>query len=267
MATRAAKVGVWELRPDEWLTLAVDPVLVALLGYTASGQPDPLSLWLGRLAPQDRDRLRRESPDRLDAPALGGNCVLRLRPARDAVVSVPGPGRDRAQRGGAPGGGDGGGHHRTQAGRRKHPGAFGPAPAGPGVERCIARDLHDNVARDLSSLKIAYETLLDGLPDVDDTVRTRLEASSTRWPEPSPRYASWLTGCARPQSGTSGLDLALRRLCQDAAKASSAAVSYAGVGLDGLDIAPDVAINVYRIARKGWPMPASTPRPAALMCA
>jgi len=251
MATRAAKAGVWELRPDE-AVLTVDPVLAALLGYAATGRPEPLSLWLGRLFVEDRDRLRRESPARLDAlvlerelrvHALGGDVLWFL--CRGRAVTVP-SGTPRRVVGTAV---DITELKKAAESIRALSGQL--LQAQESERASIARDLHDNVAQDLSSLKIAYETLLDGLPDADDAVRARLEASSKLLARAIASVRELAYGLRPPNLEHLGLDLALRRLCQEAAKASGLAVSYAGVGLDGLDFDPDVAINLYRIAQEG----------------
>ncbi|WP_043633455.1 sensor histidine kinase [Desulfovibrio sp. TomC] len=250
MATQAAKVGVWELLLDEGLVI-VDPVIADLLGYDSPGRPEPLLLWLGRLASEDRDRLRREPRERLEAPTLerelgiqsaGGDVLWFL--CRGRAVSGPD---------GAP--------HRVvgtavditelkQAAESIRALSGRLMQAQESERASIARDLHDNVAQDLSSLKIAYETLLDGLPNVDAALRQRLETSAGLLARTIAAVRELAYGLRPPNLEHLGLDLALRRLGQEMEQACGIAVSYLGVGLDGLDVNADVAINIYRIAQE-----------------
>ncbi|MFP5258920.1 MAG: CHASE4 domain-containing protein [Acidobacteriota bacterium] len=250
MATRAAKVGIWELRPDE-ATLAVDPVLAALLGYESTGRPQPLSPWLERLVPEDRDSLRREPPDRLEAPVLERE--LRLRSAGGEILWFLCRGRAVTVPHGAPRRLVGTAVDITELklAAESIRALTGQLMQAQESERAsIARDLHDNVAQDLSSLKIAYETLLDGLPEADGELRARLDASSRLLARAIASVRELAYGLRPPNLEHLGLDLALRRLCQEVAKASGLRVTYAGVGLEGLDVDPDVAINLYRIAQE-----------------
>ncbi|WP_075353106.1 CHASE4 domain-containing protein [Desulfovibrio sp. DV] len=251
MATRAAKVGVWELLPDEGLAY-VDPVIAGLLGYDSPGLPEPLALWLGRLHPEDRDRLRREPRDKLDAPTLERE--LRLQAVGGETLWFLCRGRAMT--------GLGGGSRRLvgtavditelkQAAESIRALSGRLMQAQESERANIARDLHDNVAQDLSSLKIAYETILDGLPDVDAQLRQRLDASAGVLARTIASVRELAYGLRPPNLEHLGLDLALRRLCQEMEQASGLGVSYLGVGLEGLDVDADVAINIYRIAQEG----------------
>jgi signal transduction histidine kinase len=250
MATRAAKVGVWELLPDERL-VAVDPVIANLLGYDSPGQPEPLALWLARLVPEDRDRLAREGPELLDKPTLERE--LRVVAAHGGILCFlcrgqPVPGTNGSPRRLTATAVDITELKQAAESIRALSGQLMQAQES---ERAsIARDLHDNVAQDLSSLKIAYETLLDGLPDVDDALRQRLEAASGLLARTISSVRELAYGLRPPNLEHLGLDLALRRLCQEMGQTSGLDVSYAGVGLEGLDVDPDVAINIYRIAQE-----------------
>jgi len=251
MATRAAKVGVWELLPGEG-GLRVDPVIGELLGYAVGEEAEPLPLWLARLHAQDRERLRRVAATRRDALVFEEE--LRIGAADGAVLwflcrgrAVTGPDGEterivgtavditelkRAA-----------GSIRTLSGQLMQ--------AQESERTRIARDLHDNVAQDLSSLKIAYETLLDGLPGPGGELRERLEASSRLLARTIASVRELAYGLRPPDLEHLGLSQALGRLCEEAAQASGLAVSYAGVGLEGLDVDYDVAINLYRIAQEG----------------
>ncbi|BAH74910.1 sensor histidine kinase [Solidesulfovibrio magneticus] len=250
MATRAAKVGVWELQPDAGL-IVVDPVIAGLLGYDSPGQPEALALWLDRLAPEDRDSLVRPGQHLFDKPtferelrvvaAQGGVLCFLCRgqfvpgadgsPSRLVATAVDITELKQAAE-----------SIRALSGRLMQ--------AQESERASIARDLHDNVAQDLSSLKIAYETLLDGLADVDAALRQRLEAASGLLARTIASVRELAYGLRPPNLEHLGLDQALRRLSQEMGQASGLAVSYAGVGLEGLDVDADVAINLFRIAQE-----------------
>ncbi|HML53545.1 MAG TPA: CHASE4 domain-containing protein [Solidesulfovibrio magneticus] len=250
MATRAAKVGVWELLPDDGLVV-VDPVIADLLGYDSPGRPEPLALWLDRLVPEDRDSLMRQGPALLDSSPLERE--LRVETAHGGILCFLCRGQLVPEADGSP--------RRLAAtavditelkqAAESIRALSGRLMQAQESERAsIARDLHDNVAQDLSSLKIAYETLLDGLPDVDATLRQRLEAASGLLARTIASVRELAYGLRPPNLEHLGLDLALRRLCQEMGQPSGLEVSYAGVGLEGLDIDPEVAINLYRIAQE-----------------
>lgn len=250
MATRAAKVGVWELLPDQGLVV-VDPVIAGLLGYDSPGRPEPLALWLDRLLSEDRDSLMREGAALLDRPSLERE--LRVVAAHGGILCFLCrgqlvPGTDGSPRRLAATAVDITELKQAAESIRALSGRLMQAQES---ERAsIARDLHDNVAQDLSSLKIAYETLLDGLPDVDAALRQRLEAASALLGRTIASVRELAYGLRPPNLEHLGLDLALRRLCQEMAQSSGLDVAYAGVGLEGLDVEPDVAINLYRIAQE-----------------
>ena len=250
MATRAAKVGVWELLPDQRLVV-VDPVLADLLGYDSPGRPEPLDLWLDRLFIEDRDSLLRQGPALLDRPSLEHE--LRVVAAHGGILCF-------LCRGQLMPGADGSPRQLTatavditelkQAAESIRALSGRLMRAQESERASIARDLHDNVAQDLSSLKIAYETLLDGLTDVDAALRQRLEAASALLGRTIASVRELAYGLRPPNLEHLGLDLALRRLCQEMAQTSGLDVAYAGVGLEGLDVEPEVAINLYRIAQE-----------------
>lgn len=250
MATRAAKVGVWELRPGE-RTLTVDPVIAELLGYEATGRPEALALWLSRLHGEDRERLRREIQAGREAPVFESE--VRVTAAAGAILWFLCRGRAVPEADGTAERVVGTAVDITELKRAAESirALSGQLMRAQETERAtIARDLHDNVAQDLSSLKIAYETLLDGLSDTDGQLRERLEASSRLLARTIASVRELAYGLRPPDLEHLGLPQALRRLCEEVAQASGLTVSYAGVGLEGLEFDHDVAINLYRIAQE-----------------
>ncbi|MHC1789924.1 sensor histidine kinase [Solidesulfovibrio sp.] len=250
LATRAAKAGVWDYLPARG-TVSVDPVIAALLGYEAPGHPQPASLWLARLHDEDQGRVRQA------AQTIGDNQVfeleLRAVAASGQIVwflcrgrIVPGPdGSPRQVVGTAV---DITELKRAAESIRALSARLMRAQE---TERStIARDLHDNVAQDLSSLKIAYETLLDGQSGVPEALQGRLEAASRILARSIASVRELSYGLRPPDMEQLGLNQALDRLCQEMAQASGLDVTYAGVGLEGLDFDYDVAINLYRITQE-----------------
>lgn len=117
--------------------------------------------------------------------------------------------------------------------------------------RRIALDLHDNVAQNLSSLKIAFETLFDGVDGVDEELRTRAGQLS--------RNLQGCIGAVRDLSydlRPSGLDQlglvkSLDQFCRELSVLHGMEIHVSAAGMDNLEPDPDIEINLYRLAQEG----------------
>jgi PAS domain S-box-containing protein len=119
------------------------------------------------------------------------------------------------------------------------------------IERLrISRDLHDNVAQDLSAARIACETLLDGLEGDAPLLRTRV----SRLSEAIASALKSIRNIAyelRPQDiDRFGLVSSLVRLCESFGRTHSLEVAFQSAGVDGIPIASEHAVNIYRIAQE-----------------
>lgn len=253
MATRAAKVGVWELRAGAG-TLAVDPAIEDLLGYGGEGRALPLEVWLSRIQTEDRERIVRAGQAARGGDGLAYEDEVRLAAADGTVRWFLARGKTVAGRsdGGLPDiVGTAVDITDLKEAAESIRALTGQLMLAQESERArIARDLHDNVAQDLSSLKIAYETMLDGLCDSDGELRRRLEASSRVLARTIASVRELSYGLRPPDLEHLGLPRALQRLCEDFSLAGGPPVTFSGVGLEGLVLDPEVAINVYRIAQE-----------------
>lgn len=253
MATRAARVGVWELWKDSG-AYYVDPEFLALLGYDAdAGMPPGLDAWLAHVHPEDRERVRGElaawtagdaqeyvGEQRMLARDGGVRWILvRGKAVRDAsgrVARFVGTNTDVSEL------------KQAEESVRELTGALIKAQE---TERArIARDLHDNVAQDLSAAKIASQTLLDGVLLPAPAVEGRFHALTEMLSRAIRAVREISYDLRPPDLEYLGLVQALQRLCDDFSKTSGLPVDFAASGMEGVAVPQDVAINVYRVAQE-----------------
>ena len=253
MATRAARVGVWELWKDSG-AYYVDPEFLALLGYDAeAGMPPGLDAWLAHVHPEDRERVRSElaawaagdaqeyvGEQRMLARDGGVRWILvRGKAVRDAsgrVTRFVGTNTDVTEL------------KQAEESVRELTGALIKAQE---KERArIARDLHDNVAQDLSAAKIASQTLLDGVILPAPAVEGRFNALTEMLSRAIRAVREISYDLRPPDLEYLGLVQALQGLCDDFARTSGLPVDFAASGMEGVAVPQDVAINVYRVAQE-----------------
>jgi PAS domain S-box-containing protein len=114
----------------------------------------------------------------------------------------------------------------------------------------IARDLHDKVAQDLSSIVLNMETLFDGRPEVDDLLRERGEAVTevVRGAIAAVREIAY--GLRPPALDQLGLMRALENHCSETAARTGIAISFQAVGTEDMTLGFDAEINVYRMVQE-----------------
>ena len=115
----------------------------------------------------------------------------------------------------------------------------------------LSCDLHDNLAQDLSTLKIGIDTLLDDQPDVSSEKRQRVSNLS----EMIRRIITDIRDLAydlHPGSlGQVGLAQTAHRFCEEFSASNSLKVDFSCVGLDKGKLDFDTEIAIYRLIQEG----------------
>ena len=120
------------------------------------------------------------------------------------------------------------------------------------IERLrISRELHDDVAQDLSAARIACETLFDGVEDGDSRLRERAARLSGTIAS-SLKAIRDIAYDMRPlDAAGSGLAESLARLCKSFAASHPLDVSFQSAGAEGMILSAEQAVNIYRIVQEG----------------
>jgi PAS domain S-box-containing protein len=114
----------------------------------------------------------------------------------------------------------------------------------------IARDLHDQIAQDLFTVKIACETLFDNEPDAPLEARHRL-LDLTRMVQGSIVAVRNLAYDLRPPGlDQRGLVRTISQYCQDFSDRHGVSVDFHAAGLDALKLDFDTEINLYRLVQE-----------------
>lgn len=115
----------------------------------------------------------------------------------------------------------------------------------------ISRDLHDKVAQDLSTLKIACETLLDDQATVPSEIKQRLSELSKTLEKTIIAVRDLAYDLRPPGLDDMGLVQAVFLYCEDFSKKSGISVDFSSVGIDKLRLDFDTEINLYRLIQEG----------------
>jgi signal transduction histidine kinase len=114
----------------------------------------------------------------------------------------------------------------------------------------IARDLHDQIAQDLFTVKIACETLFDNEPDAPLAARHRL-LDLTRMVHGSIVAVRNLSYDLRPPGlDQRGLARTVSQYCQDFSDRHGVSVDFHADGMDNLTLDFDTEINLYRLVQE-----------------
>jgi PAS domain S-box-containing protein len=114
----------------------------------------------------------------------------------------------------------------------------------------IARDLHDHIAQDLSSLKIGLQTLFNGC--LTDEKKSQDQAQNLiQLLQRSIAEVRNLAYDLRPPGlDQFGLVRTLFTYCEDFAQANNLKIDFIAAGLDGLSLDDDTQINLYRLIQE-----------------
>ena len=114
----------------------------------------------------------------------------------------------------------------------------------------IASDLHDQIAQDLFTVKIACETLFDDEPAVSSEKKHRL-LDLTRMVQGSIVAVRNLAYDLHPPGlDQCGLVRTVYQYCQDFSDRHGVCVNFHAAGLDGLKLDFDTEINLYRLVQE-----------------
>ncbi len=114
----------------------------------------------------------------------------------------------------------------------------------------IARDLHDGVAQTLSSLKIAAGVLFDGHPEVPEELRRRAEEFSSRLQECITAVRGMAYDLHPSSLDELGLVRTMEQYCREFSERTGIRVEFMAAGLDGVRLAQETEINLYRLAQE-----------------
>ncbi|MGE4539190.1 MAG: CHASE4 domain-containing protein [Desulfovibrio sp.] len=251
MATRAAKVGIWEFTAQTG-AYYVDPGFQELLGYDGAAPPATLEDWMARVHPEDRERARATFAAFLAGSQGDYVCEQRMLDKTGAVHWILVHGRVVRDDAGAVRcvgtNADVTELKRAEASIRK---LTGDLIATQEHERArLARELHDNVAQCLSAAKIAGQTLLDGVVLATPAVESRLDDFSALLSRAIAAVREISYDLRPPDLEHLGLPQALKRLCDDFRRVTGIAVDFSQAGLEGLVLDQDLAINLYRVVQE-----------------
>lgn len=119
------------------------------------------------------------------------------------------------------------------------------------IERLrISRNLHDNVAQDLSAARIACETLFDGFDGGADLLRARA-AQLSQAIASSLQSIRTIAYDLRPHDiDRYGLVTSLDHLCESFGRTHALEVAFQSAGVDGVTVSPEHAVDIYRITQE-----------------
>jgi PAS domain S-box-containing protein len=114
----------------------------------------------------------------------------------------------------------------------------------------IARDLHDNVAQDLSLLKIGCETLFDGQPSLPVEIRQKASELSKILKRSITSVRDMAYDLHPPGLDQLGLASTIYQYCEEFAEKNRININFFAAGLDDLKIPFDTEINLYRLIQE-----------------
>ena len=115
----------------------------------------------------------------------------------------------------------------------------------------IARDLHDNVAQDLSSIVLKLETLFDGHDGLDPELHSRGESAAQVVKKAIAAVRGIAYGLRPPALDQLGLTRALENYCQEISGRSGVLIDFFSTGIESGTLDSDAEINIYRMLQEG----------------
>lgn len=114
----------------------------------------------------------------------------------------------------------------------------------------IARDLHDNVAQELSLLKISWETLFDNHPLIPDKIRQKTSKLSKILQRSISAVRDMAYDLHPPGLDQLGLVHTIYQYCEEFAEKNEIDVDFFAAGMDDLKISSNTEINLYRLIQE-----------------
>lgn len=115
----------------------------------------------------------------------------------------------------------------------------------------IARELHDRVAQDLSTMKLTLETLFDDLPAVPPPIGPKMLQLSGLLDHTIKAVRDLAYDMLPPGFEDFGIVQALETYCEDFSRSSGIHVEFQSVGIERLKLGFTRRINLYRIVQEG----------------
>jgi PAS domain S-box-containing protein len=114
----------------------------------------------------------------------------------------------------------------------------------------IARDLHDHIAQDLSSLKIHLKTLFDTQTETSEGSRRMMDDTVAILQRSISDVRNLAYDLRPPGLDQLGLVRTLFLYCEDFAQNNSLKIDFIAAGLDDLILDEDIQINLYRLIQE-----------------
>ena len=114
----------------------------------------------------------------------------------------------------------------------------------------IARDLHDHIAQDLSSLKIGLQTAFNGEQPGKDLTREQADHLIEILQRSISEVRNLAYDLRPPGLDQFGLVRTLYTYCEEFAHNNGFKVDFIAAGLDGLHLEDDIQINLYRLIQE-----------------
>jgi PAS domain S-box-containing protein len=115
----------------------------------------------------------------------------------------------------------------------------------------ISRDLHDQVAQDLSAVKIGFETLFDDEPATSLEIRRRVSELSGTLQKSIKAVRNVSYDLSPPALDEMGLVETLVQYCNDFSENHGINVDFHSTGMKKLPLDFDTEINLYRLIQEG----------------
>jgi PAS domain S-box-containing protein len=116
--------------------------------------------------------------------------------------------------------------------------------------RRIARDLHDNVAQELSLLKIGWETLFDDHSDIPKKIKQKTLELSKTLQKSITAIRDMAYDLHPPGLYQLGLVHTAYQYCEEFSEKHKIDIDFIAAGLDDLKIPPITEINLYRLIQE-----------------
>lgn len=114
----------------------------------------------------------------------------------------------------------------------------------------ISRDLHDNVAQDLSTLKVAFETLFDNNPEIPHEISGRVSEFSNILHRSIMAIRDLTYDLRPPSLDQLGLVRTVFQHCEDFSDKNAVSVDFYSAGMDDIELDFDTEINLYRLIQE-----------------
>ncbi len=114
----------------------------------------------------------------------------------------------------------------------------------------IARDLHDHIAQDLSSLKIGMQTLFSVHLADEEKVKEQTDKLLEILQRSISEVRNLAYDLRPPGLDQFGLVRTLYTYCEDFSQTNNLKIDFIAAGLDDLDLDDDIQINLYRLIQE-----------------